>query len=136
MPNYHAAWPLRDDTNAHGSQWKGRALTKGASCWPLQPSVEVAATLCPFSQAEYGGSHLEVEPSIHEPRDENTADSWIERNQSLIRLTGKHPFNCEAPLARLMHHGFVTLIPLHYVRSHGAVPKADWALGRSSPPAW
>ena len=44
--------------------------------------------------AEYGGSHLEVEPSIHDPRDESTADSWIERNPSLIRLTGKHPFNC------------------------------------------
>ncbi|CAD5169981.1 unnamed protein product [Musa acuminata subsp. malaccensis] len=63
--------------------------------------------------AEYGGSHLEVEPSIHDPRDESTADRWIERNPSLIRLTGKHPFNCEPPLARLMHHGFVTPVPLH-----------------------
>ncbi|THU66226.1 hypothetical protein C4D60_Mb05t11910 [Musa balbisiana] len=77
-------------------------------------------------KAEYGGCHLEVEQSIHDPRDESTADSWIERNPSLIRLTGKHPFNCEPPLARLMHHGFVTPVPLHYVRNHGAVPKADW----------
>ncbi|RZS13750.1 hypothetical protein BHM03_00045386 [Ensete ventricosum] len=74
----------------------------------------------------YGGSHLEVEPSVRDPRDEGTADGWIERNLSLIRLTGKHPFNCEPPLARLMHHGFITPVPLHYVRNHGAVPKADW----------
>ncbi|CAL9779047.1 unnamed protein product [Musa acuminata subsp. burmannicoides] len=74
----------------------------------------------------YGGSHLEVEPSVRDRRDEGTADGWIERNPSLIRLTGKHPFNCEPPLARLMHHGFITPVPLHYVRNHGAVPKADW----------
>ncbi|KAG6511813.1 nitrate reductase [NADH]-like [Zingiber officinale] len=72
-------------------------------------------------------SHLEVEPSTRDPRDEGTADAWIPRNPSLIRLTGKHPFNCEPPLARLMHHGFVTPVPLHYVRNHGAVPRGDWA---------
>ncbi|EHA8587600.1 putative sulfite oxidase [Cocos nucifera] len=71
-------------------------------------------------------SHLEVEPSIRDPRDEGTSDSWVERNPSLIRLTGKHPFNCEPPLTRLMHHGFITPVPLHYVRNHGAVPRADW----------
>lgn len=71
-------------------------------------------------------SSLEIEPSIHDPRDDPTADSWVERNPSLIRLTGKHPFNSEPPLARLMHHGFITPAPLHYVRNHGAVPKADW----------
>nr|CAD1827129.1 unnamed protein product [Ananas comosus var. bracteatus] len=40
---------------------------------------------------------------------------------------GKHPFNCEPPLARLMHHGFITPAPLHYVRNHGPVPRADWS---------
>ncbi|WVZ92554.1 hypothetical protein U9M48_038605 [Paspalum notatum var. saurae] len=72
-------------------------------------------------------AHGEVEPSVHDARDEGTADAWIERNPSLIRLTGKHPLNCEPPLARLMHHGFITPAPLHYVRNHGAVPRADWA---------
>ncbi|KAM0952700.1 putative oxidoreductase [Dioscorea sansibarensis] len=71
-------------------------------------------------------SLLDVEPSIRDPRDEGTADHWIERNASLIRLTGKHPLNAEPPLARLMHYGFITPAPLHYVRNHGAVPKADW----------
>ncbi|KAG2584430.1 hypothetical protein PVAP13_6KG411500 [Panicum virgatum] len=76
----------------------------------------------------YGSQlQLEVEPAVHDPRDEGTADSWVERNPSLIRLTGKHPLNCEPPLARLMHHGFITPAPLHYVRNHGAVPRGDWA---------
>ncbi|XP_031272989.1 nitrate reductase [NAD(P)H]-like [Pistacia vera] len=68
----------------------------------------------------------ELEPSILDSRDEGTADNWIERNSSMVRLTGKHPFNSEPPLNRLMHHGFITPIPLHYVRNHGTVPKATW----------
>lgn len=69
----------------------------------------------------------ELEPSTVDPRDEGTADNWIERNSSMVRLTGKHPFNSEPPLNRLMHHGFITPVPLHYVRNHGAVPKAKWS---------
>ncbi|XP_047342490.1 nitrate reductase [NADH]-like [Impatiens glandulifera] len=69
---------------------------------------------------------LEIEPSVLDSRDEATADNWIERNPSMIRLTGKHPFNSEAPLTRLMHHGFITPVPLHYVRNHGPVPKLSW----------
>ncbi|PAN35776.1 hypothetical protein PAHAL_6G233300 [Panicum hallii] len=78
---------------------------------------------------ELYSSHLqlEVEPAAHDRRDVGTADTWVERNPSLIRLTGKHPLNCEPPLARLMRHGFITPAPLHYVRNHGAVPRADWA---------
>ncbi|GMH31344.1 hypothetical protein Nepgr_033187 [Nepenthes gracilis] len=68
----------------------------------------------------------ELEPSILDSRDEGTADHWIERSPSLIRLTGKHPFNSEPPLTRLMHHGFITPVPLHYVRNHGPVPRARW----------
>ncbi|KAK1555451.1 hypothetical protein Q3G72_026707 [Acer saccharum] len=68
----------------------------------------------------------ELESSILDPRDEATADNWIERNSTMVRLTGKHPFNSEPPLTRLMHHGFITPVPLHYVRNHGPVPKASW----------
>ena len=71
-------------------------------------------------------SNNELEHSILDPRDEATADNWIQRNPSMVRLTGKHPFNSEAPLNRLMHHGFITPVPLHYVRNHGPVPKASW----------
>ncbi|KAK7410572.1 hypothetical protein VNO78_01450 [Psophocarpus tetragonolobus] len=69
---------------------------------------------------------LEVECSILDSRDEKTSDHWIKRNASLIRLTGKHPFNCEPPLPRLMYHGFITPVPIHFVRNHGSVPRANW----------
>ncbi|XP_061339508.1 nitrate reductase [NADH] 2-like [Gastrolobium bilobum] len=71
-------------------------------------------------------ANAEVEPSVLDPRDGGTADHWVHRNASMLRLTGKHPFNSEAPLQRLMHHGFITPVPLHYVRNHGQVPKARW----------
>ncbi|GMP47109.1 hypothetical protein CsSME_00015021 [Camellia sinensis var. sinensis] len=69
---------------------------------------------------------MESEPLVFDSRDEGTADNWVERNPSMIRLTGKHPFNSEPPLTRLMHHGFITPVPLHYVRNHGPVPKGTW----------
>ncbi|GLT84994.1 hypothetical protein SLE2022_031970 [Rubroshorea leprosula] len=71
-------------------------------------------------------SKYDLEPSILDPRDEGTSDNWIKRNSTMVRLTGKHPFNSEPPLNRLMHHGFITPVPLHYVRNHGAVPKGSW----------
>jgi nitrate reductase (NAD(P)H) len=70
---------------------------------------------------------LEVEPPAHDPRDEATSDAWVRRHPALVRLTGKHPFNSEPPVPRLMAHGFITPAPLHYVRNHGAVPRADWS---------
>lgn len=69
---------------------------------------------------------LELEPSVWDSRDKGTADHWVHRNPSLIRLTGKHPFNSEPSLTRLMSHGFITPAPLHYVRNHGPVPMATW----------
>ncbi|XP_076955284.1 nitrate reductase [NADH]-like [Bidens hawaiensis] len=44
----------------------------------------------------------------------------------MVRLTGKHPFNSEPPLTKLMQHGFITPAQLHYVRNHGPVPNASW----------
>ncbi|KAL2643155.1 hypothetical protein R1flu_010742 [Riccia fluitans] len=61
-----------------------------------------------------------------DPRDVGTSDDWIERHPSLVRLTGRHPFNCEAPLSQLMKAGFITPASLHYVRNHGYVPHATW----------
>ncbi|KAI3948289.1 hypothetical protein MKW92_004398 [Papaver armeniacum] len=75
---------------------------------------------------DFGKIYSELEPSVIDKQDEGTSDNWIERNPCMIRLTGKHPFNSEPPLTRLMHHGFITPVPLHYVRNHGAVPKAKW----------
>ncbi|KAJ3689963.1 hypothetical protein LUZ61_019127 [Rhynchospora tenuis] len=72
-------------------------------------------------------SHQDVEAPTNDPRDDGTVDSWIKRSPVLIRHTGKHPFNCEPPLNRLMQYGFITPASLHYVRSHGPVPRCDWS---------
>lgn len=42
----------------------------------------------------------------------------------------RHPLNCEPPLGMLMERGFLTPSALHYVRSHGPVPKLDWSTHR------
>ncbi|GAV76227.1 Cyt-b5 domain-containing protein/Oxidored_molyb domain-containing protein/NAD_binding_1 domain-containing protein/FAD_binding_6 domain-containing protein/Mo-co_dimer domain-containing protein [Cephalotus follicularis] len=80
---------------------------------------------CDYKQIITKTNH-QLEQSVLDPRDELTADNWIERNPSMIRLTGKHPFNSEPPLNRLMHHGFITPVQLHYIRNHGPVPKSTW----------
>lgn len=55
--------------------------------------------------------------------DANTPDHWIARDERMIRLTGKHPFNSEAPLSELFSKGFLTPQNLFYVRSHGDTPR-------------
>lgn len=54
--------------------------------------------------------------------DLNTPDAHVPRDPRLIRLTGVHPFNVEAPLTELFNEGFLTSPELFYVRNHGAVP--------------
>lgn len=54
--------------------------------------------------------------------DRPTPDSHVPRDPRLIRLTGVHPFNCEAPLTELFKEGFLTSPELFYVRNHGPVP--------------
>ncbi|KVH15483.1 cytochrome b5, heme-binding site-containing protein [Cynara cardunculus var. scolymus] len=71
-------------------------------------------------------ANSELESSVFDARDLGTADQWIERNPSMVRLTGKHPFNSEPPLTKLMQYGFITPSPIHYVRNHGLVPNSTW----------
>lgn len=54
--------------------------------------------------------------------DKNTPDCLVPRDPRLIRLTGVHPFNVEAPLSALFDEGFLTSPELFYVRNHGQVP--------------
>ena len=54
--------------------------------------------------------------------DKKTPDAHVPRDPRLIRLTGVHPFNVEAPLSDLFNEGFLTSPELFYVRNHGAVP--------------
>jgi len=60
-------------------------------------------------------------------RDVGTPDDWVPRHEKMVRLTGRHPFNVEAPLPELWKRGFLTPASLHYVRNHGAVPKINWS---------
>src|SRR3569833_2811270 len=57
--------------------------------------------------------------------DLKTPDNHVERDPRLIRLTGIHPFNVEAPLSDLFNEGFLTTKDLHYVRNHGPVPRVE-----------
>merc|ERR1719181_1559213 len=59
-------------------------------------------------------------------RDADTPDNWIKRHESMVRLTGRHPFNTEPPLKALQDAGWITPPSLHVVRNHGAVPKLTW----------
>lgn len=59
-------------------------------------------------------------------RDKGSPDAWIPRHPELVRLTGKHPFNCEPPIGMLLDQGFITPVSLHYVRNHGKCPQMDW----------
>ncbi|KAI5996354.1 hypothetical protein EDD15DRAFT_2419061 [Pisolithus albus] len=68
---------------------------------------------------------LNVTPEEVAELDRETPDNWVKRNPDLVRLTGKHPFNCEARLSSLFDAGFLTPAHLHYVRNHGAVPRVS-----------
>jgi nitrate reductase (NAD(P)H) len=57
--------------------------------------------------------------------DKPTPDAHVPRDPRLIRLTGVHPFNTEAPLTDLFNEGFLTSPELFYVRNHGAVPEVQ-----------
>ena len=57
--------------------------------------------------------------------DKKTPDAHVPRDPRLIRLTGTHPFNVEAPLSALFNEGFLTSPELFYVRNHGAVPRVE-----------
>eukprot|EP00934_Nitzschia_sp_Nitz4_P001630 Nitzschia sp. Nitz4//scaffold242_size29646//1423//3207//NITZ4_008045-RA/size29646-snap-gene-0.62-mRNA-1//1//CDS//3329543797//1630//frame0 len=59
-------------------------------------------------------------------RDKGTPDEWIPRDGRMVRLTGRHPFNSEPPVAELAKEGFFTPPNLHIIRNHGAVPKLSW----------
>ncbi|EIN13058.1 nitrate reductase [Punctularia strigosozonata HHB-11173 SS5] len=68
---------------------------------------------------------IDETPDESAEQDLQTPDRWVHRNPDLVRLTGKHPFNCEARLPKLIEAGFLTPAHLHFVRNHGAVPRIE-----------
>ncbi|KAG2067855.1 hypothetical protein BDR04DRAFT_1104460 [Suillus decipiens] len=71
---------------------------------------------------------INATPTEVAEQDIGTPDKWVNRNPELIRLTGKHPFNCEARLGDLFKYGFLTPAHLHFVRNHGAVPQVSYEM--------
>eukprot|EP00199_Chlamydomonas_sp_CCMP681_P001486 CAMPEP_0119101232 /NCGR_PEP_ID=MMETSP1180-20130426/336_1 /TAXON_ID=3052 ORGANISM="Chlamydomonas cf sp, Strain CCMP681" /NCGR_SAMPLE_ID=MMETSP1180 /ASSEMBLY_ACC=CAM_ASM_000741 /LENGTH=868 /DNA_ID=CAMNT_0007085319 /DNA_START=39 /DNA_END=2645 /DNA_ORIENTATION=+ len=69
--------------------------------------------------------HIPAE--LTDAKDMGTGDSWVPRDPRIVRLTGRHPLNCEPRMQDLMAAGFITPPPIHYVRNHGAVPKIMWS---------
>ena len=65
-----------------------------------------------------------------DPKDKGTPDEWVPRHPDLVRLTGRHPFNCEPTLPDLMKYGFITPVSLHYVRNHGPAFRKVWNFHR------
>ncbi|KAK6219557.1 nitrate reductase [Colletotrichum tabaci] len=119
-------------------------LAKAELSFPPSPATTVREGL---SYSVDGGSEYSVsgglldEPSVEGSRtyplppksrtnkvlaeDLKTPDNHVTRDPRLIRLTGIHPFNVEAPLSDLYDEGFITTKDLHYVRNHGPVPKVE-----------
>ncbi|KAL0349645.1 UNVERIFIED_CONTAM: Nitrate reductase [NADH] [Sesamum radiatum] len=137
------ALPFKPGPTSHDSPVRGCSFPPSADItFPNNPNLNGSARFDYSSSDEddddendYSSAikkaNAELEPSVLDSRDEATADNWVVRNPSMVRLTGKHPFNAEPPLPRLMHHGFITPVPLHYVRNHGPVPKAvynEWTV--------
>jgi nitrate reductase (NAD(P)H) len=62
-----------------------------------------------LSDEEYGGSILLPPDSVNPTEilavDAASPDKHVPRDPRLIRLTGNHPFNCEAPLTDLFNAG-------------------------------
>lgn len=85
--------------------------TKSTASNPLEPDFPLPPPANPTPQV------LDV--------DKPTPDAHVARDPRLIRLTGVHPFNTEAPLSALYNEGFLTSPELFYVRNHGAVPEVQ-----------
>lgn len=91
---------------------------------PTPPySDDNASASCEEEDVEIPLPPPSTEPTQVLQVDKNTPDAHVPRDPRLIRLTGVHPFNVEAPLSALFDQGFLTSPELFYVRNHGAVPE-------------
>ncbi|CRK27704.1 hypothetical protein BN1708_014926 [Verticillium longisporum] len=134
------AKPAHDDKTSHGDLKDGRKNDVGegetledkytdeerALLRALQHEKDYMANLgTNDGNQESPQKHNRCDVSIDEA-DQFTPDNWFPRSAELIRLTGKHPLNAEAPLTGLLAAGLITPNELHYVRNHGAVPRLMW----------
>ncbi|KAA8499343.1 Nitrate reductase NADH 1 [Porphyridium purpureum] len=84
----------------------------------------LAALHADYRPGGLGPQHVETEVL---DVDKSTPDAWVPRSKELIRLTGKHPFNCEPEIGLLLDQGFFTPPSIHYIRNHGyAMKDISW----------
>ncbi|KAH9810450.1 hypothetical protein DFH28DRAFT_986049 [Melampsora americana] len=84
----------------------------------LKPDASFTSPSRPVLPDEYPALPAELmhKPESMNPADKGTPDAWVKRDERLIRLTGRHPFNCEAPLTDLYDAGFLTPSSLFYFK--------------------
>lgn len=114
----------RGRARARGNE-DGRCDERGTPCLPM-PREFIRAQLAANMGSEEALAKAKVVGATPDARDEGTPDAWVPRHESLVRLTGTHPFNVEPPLTELMECGGITPAELHLVRNHGAAQKCEW----------
>lgn len=102
-------------------------ILQGDQIPPSPPYTEDALS---DDSATYDDLQIPLPPPTIAPTtvldiDKCTPDAHVPRDPRLIRLTGTHPLNVEAPLSALFDEGFLTSQELFYVRNHGPVPKVE-----------
>ncbi|KAK6062827.1 hypothetical protein SCUP515_12979 [Seiridium cupressi] len=116
-PAHFPPSPPDTATNTREPSSDGESIVSGPSC-DVDEDVLLGSKAYPLPPSSKPDNRVLVE-------DLKTPDSHVERDPRLIRLTGVHPFNVEAPLSDLFDEGFLTSKDLHYVRNHGAVPRVE-----------
>ena len=88
------------------------------------PRLRRAITLATILTATHTATHTATLATTltATPTASTTGAAQVPRHEKMVRLTGRHPFNVEAPLPELWKRGFLTPASLHYVRNHGAAP--------------
>ncbi|KAI9715824.1 MAG: hypothetical protein M1828_000565 [Chrysothrix sp. TS-e1954] len=104
-----------------------RVPRTGGRLPPTPPDSEDSLSTSSSSSQEDNSASFPLPPPCPPTQfleiDRNTPDKHVPRDHRLIRLTGTHPYNVEAPLSDLFNEGFLTSPELFYVRNHGAVPE-------------
>lgn len=110
---------------------RGKSNSDAVEMSPIPPEKQVASFThanlgAPFEPPLEDGDRMHAPATAVDKKDADTPDNWVVRDPRILRLTGRHPLNCEPPMPVLLDYGFVTPPSVHIVRNHGAVPKLDW----------
>ena len=118
------ATPREEDEDARAFKANDNDNNASGTMAPNAASLEEMMT--PPSANALPRKFPEAHITKIDDKDKGTPDDWVPRHPDLIRLTGRHPLNCEPPLTANYEHGFYLPASLHFVRNHGACPRLDW----------